>query len=419
MLPADEEVSRRRASSGIGTWSTRNSHVQSRPVGHPVSSRGDGGELPGAFGFPQSDVRLEVLHHAGELAEFEGLCPVGDGFFRSGMGLDDESISADGDAGFGDGRNETAFAGGMAGIENDGQVGKLVEDGDRGNVAGVARGGLEGADAAFAEDDVGIAVSGDVLGGHEQFLDGAAEATLEKNGAAAFAEGFEEHEVLHIARADLHHVGVLGDEVNVAVSHHLGDDGEAGGFLGFLEELETFLFESLKIVGRGARLEGAAAEEFRARFGHRIGGAHDLFLAFDRTRAGNDDKFVAADFRAVHADARFALTKFLGNEFVGSGDADDVVDLRESFDGFETGSDVAYTNNADDDTFLAFDGMDLVSEMLDDGGDRVDFFACGVELHGDDHLRFLVCSGEPWYRWCVDLTLRSFVAYGAPQDDYA
>ena len=44
------------------------------------------------------------------------------------------------------------------------------------------------------------------------------------------AERFQQREVLHVARADLHAVGVFGDQVDVAIAHHFGDDGETGGF---------------------------------------------------------------------------------------------------------------------------------------------------------------------------------------------
>ena len=118
-----------------------------------------------------------------------------------------------------------------------GKMREFVERGDGGDVAGVARFGFEGANAAFAENYVGIAVGDDVFGGHQEFFDGAAEAALEKHGLAAFAERFEQHEVLHVARADLHHVGVLRDEIDVAIAHDFGHDAEAGRGFRFLQEL--------------------------------------------------------------------------------------------------------------------------------------------------------------------------------------
>ena len=76
---------------------------------------------------------------------------------------------------------------------------------------------------------------------HEQFLDGGAEAAFEQNGTAAFAKRFEQREVLHVARADLHDVGIVGHQFDVAIAHHFGDDGEAGGLLGFVRAASGLL----------------------------------------------------------------------------------------------------------------------------------------------------------------------------------
>ena len=91
-----------------------------------------------------------------------------------------------------------------------------------------------------------------------------AQAALQHDGTAAFAERFEENEVLHVARADLQDVGVFRDEIDVAIAHDFGDDAEAGGVSRLLQELQAVLFQALEIVGRGARLERAAAEELGA-----------------------------------------------------------------------------------------------------------------------------------------------------------
>jgi len=83
------------------------------------------------------------------------------------VNFDDDAVGTDGDARAGDSRNEAAFSGGVAWIEHDRKVREFVERGDGGDVAGVARFGFERADAAFAEDYVGIAVCDDVFGGHQ------------------------------------------------------------------------------------------------------------------------------------------------------------------------------------------------------------------------------------------------------------
>ena len=53
----------------------------------------------------------------------------------------------------------------------------------------------------------------DVLGRHQQLLDGGAHAALEQHGLAQLAHRLQQREVLHVARADLEDVGVLGHGV--------------------------------------------------------------------------------------------------------------------------------------------------------------------------------------------------------------
>ena len=84
-------------------------------------------------------------------------------------------------------------------------------------------------------------------------------------GLRTCAELLQEREVLHVAGADLEHVGVVGDHRQRLGVHHLGHDLEAGLLAGEGEELQPLLGQPLELVGARARLEGAAAEEARAR----------------------------------------------------------------------------------------------------------------------------------------------------------
>ena len=88
--------------------------------------------------------------------------------------------------------------------------------------------GLEGADAALAQDHVRVARGQDVLGGEQELLDGRGHAALEQHGLAHLAHAPEQREVLDVARADLEHVGVLGDELDALRLEHLGDHGQPG-----------------------------------------------------------------------------------------------------------------------------------------------------------------------------------------------
>src|SRR6266851_4709126 len=50
---------------------------------------------------------------------------------------------------------------------------------------------------------------------------------------------------LHVPRAHLHHVRVLRDQIDVAVTHHFRDNRQAGRFFGFLQQLQSFFFHAL------------------------------------------------------------------------------------------------------------------------------------------------------------------------------
>jgi len=93
---------------------------------------------------------------------------------------------------------------------------------------GEARVVFERADAAFTEHHALVAGLEDVFGGEQELVHGRRRSALEQHRQAAFADGFEERIVLHVASADLKDVRVLADEGNMLRGHHLGDDGEAG-----------------------------------------------------------------------------------------------------------------------------------------------------------------------------------------------
>ena len=94
----------------------------------------------------------------------------------------------------------------MARVHEDGQVASLLDDGHGREVERVARGGLERADAALAQDDVGVALARtySALISHSSIV--ARQAALEEDRQAGPADGLEEREVLHVARADLEDV---------------------------------------------------------------------------------------------------------------------------------------------------------------------------------------------------------------------
>jgi hypothetical protein len=101
---------------------------------------------------------------------------------------------------------------------------ELLEHRNRHQIEGEAIGGLERANAALAEDHLLVALLEDVLRRHQQLLERRREAALEQDRAAAASDLGEQRVVLHVARADLDHVGILFNQVERFVIDGLGDD---------------------------------------------------------------------------------------------------------------------------------------------------------------------------------------------------
>ena len=198
------------------------------------------------------------------------------------------------------GRNQVAMAGGVAGVGDDGQVRDLLEQRNGGYVEGVARGCFKGANAALAENDVGVAVIENNLRRAQQIGHRGHHAALQQDGTARTRRGFKQRVVLHVARADLQDVGILGNQRNVVFGHDFGDDGQAGFCARAGEHLEAFEAMTLKCIRRAAGLEGAAAQDAGAGAAHMMGGGHELELGLNRAGASHGDELVAADFKIEH-----------------------------------------------------------------------------------------------------------------------
>src|SRR5579871_57119 len=168
------------------------SHARYRGLTRRVShSYGFAYDLAGrrlARFLPQLDVGLEVGHQLLEAGDCQGLGAVADRLFGAGMDFEDEAVRADSHSRARNRRHQAALSSGVAGIEQDRQMCEFVQNGDRSDVAGVAGGGLKGADAALAEDHVRVAMRHDILRGHEQFLDGGTHAAFEQHRPAAASQ---------------------------------------------------------------------------------------------------------------------------------------------------------------------------------------------------------------------------------------
>ena len=188
----------------------------------------------------------------------------------------------------------------MAGVNDNGQVRFFLDDRHGGQVQRVAGRALKRADAALTEDNVLIAAGHDVLGGHDPLLNGIRQAALEQNGLVHLADGLEQLEVLHIARADLHNVHILLELGDVDLVHQLTDDRQAGDLAGLDHIQDALGAQTLEGVGARAGLVRAAAQEVGTARLDSLGHLDGVLLALNAARTcHNGDGRIAADPDAV------------------------------------------------------------------------------------------------------------------------
>ena len=137
------------------------------------------------------------------------------------MHLHKDSICTAGKSRFCHWRYQIARPGAVRRVHQHRQVAALLDDGDRTQVESVASGGLEGRDPPLTENDVGIPLRQDILGGQQQIVDSRRHPALENYRLAASTECLEQSEVLHVASADLKSSRVILDIGDVGQIHNL------------------------------------------------------------------------------------------------------------------------------------------------------------------------------------------------------
>ena len=329
------------------------------------------------------DLFADELHQLIELVGRQALGTIALGLGGVVVHLDHQAVGPGGYGGLGQFRNHPGVAAGVAGVHDDGQMGHLVEHDHTGQVQRVAHTGLEGTDAALAEDDVLVALGHDVLGAHHELFQRVGEAALEQHRLLLAAHGLEQLKVLHVAGTDLDEVHVLEQGQMLGV-HDLGDDGGTGGTAGQFEQIQALAAHTLEGVGGGAGLEGTAAQQGSTGVLHALGAVGDLLFALDAARACDDREVAAADLHAVHVDDAVVRVELAVGLFVGLGHAaaglDDGVGQHPAL-----GDGLGVADEAEDVGIAALGVVDLQAHALQLAAEFVDLDVGGVLFQYDDH----------------------------------
>ena len=154
----------------------------------------------------------------------------------------------------------------------------------------------------------------------------------------------------------------------------------------FCEQVQPRVFHPLERVGRGARLERAAAQQGCAgRLDRRRRGL-DLRLALDRARPGNHRDTPAADFDPADVDARALGADLARGELEAAQHGHHAVDSGDGLQMPELMLLAALLANAGHHRALdAADDVGAIVELLDHPDHGLNLRLGGAGLHYNDH----------------------------------
>ena len=204
----------------------------------------------------------------------------------------------------------------------------MVEQRHGRQVERVARVCLERADAALAQDDVRVAGRNDVLGRHQPLLDRGAVAALEHDRPTRLPDRRQERVVLHVARANLEDVRMLGDDFDLTRLHHFGDGRQTGFLAGFGQIPKAFDAEALEAVRAGSRLVGAPAQDRGAGLRHRSRRLEHHLAVLDGAGARHDGQRPVAYLASQDLDDGVFGVRLSRSQLVGLGDCRHGFDAR-------------------------------------------------------------------------------------------
>src|SRR6185436_957107 len=195
------------------------------------------------------------------------------------------------------------------------------------------------------------------------------------------------------------------------------DDREPGLLAGEGEDLEPLAAQPLERVGRGARLERAAAQHAGAALRDAAGALEGLLGGLDRAGAGHDGERPAAHPHvAAYLDDRVLLLEVAARQLVGLQDGDHLLDARERLEVRRVHLPFV-ADDADHGGLLPFGHVRLEAVRLDLLEHGTDLLHGRARLHHDDHHLAPLgpfcarsgrsCGVSPRY-WCLILAAGIF-----------
>src|SRR5205823_3106383 len=129
------------------------------------------------------------------------------------------------------------------------------------------------------------------------------------HGHSGTASSFQKRKVLHVASADLNHIAVLFDELDMrfldGFSHNLQAELLSNGY----HDFPAFFAEPLEHVRRRSRFPYAAAEKSRTTLVHDLRYRECLLATLNRARSSDDCQVGVANCRVLDANHGFVRSQ--------------------------------------------------------------------------------------------------------------
>jgi hypothetical protein len=178
----------------------------------------------------------------------------------------------------------------------------------------------------------------------------------------------------------------LGDQLHALRLEYLRHHGEARALARFCEVLEPLLLEPLEGIGRGARLERAAAEDFGPRRLDGVGNFPNLRLRLHRAGACHDHDGVGPDGDAVHPHLRGLGTHLAACQLERLLDGHDRLDRLHRLEEAEIRTAALLAHCGHDGLELAADDVRRVAHLRHATAYIFDSVVPDTRLEHDDHV---------------------------------
>src|SRR6185369_11950610 len=267
-------------------------------------------------------------------------------------------------------------------------MGYLLDQRNYREIQGVAGGGLKGADAPFAKDDMGVSLCKDVFGSGEELLQSGAHPPFQEDRFLYPPDFTEQIEVLHVPCANLEQIRGFCHQTNSIRAHDFGHYGKPRLFACLHKKFEPLLAQSLKGMRTGARFEGSAAQKVGSCFFYRPRRHEYLSFTLHSTGACDYNRPLSlADFDTADFNYRVFRMKITRHKFIGFRNMDDLHYPRQVANGGVIDVPLV-TEDADGGPLAPRDRGGSQPHCFYSFGDGLDLFVAGFVVHDYEHGEF-------------------------------